>query len=158
MIVLFIGMIPMRTVELYDIPTEKIFRIIVVETQSQMNYSYTHSVSRTPIIEHMKLSEESELITYRVDYKDQSGAGLPEYASEGAVFREEDGWFVIDGLTRSYRSHQIHVNELYNNSLEIEGETIKLYDYYEEKKGLIGIKVKKIPLALFYFKLGISTL
>lgn len=153
-VVLIIALYPVTSIEVSDPNSHKTFRVIKIDTNFSMEYSYIHSASMTPVIEHMVMTKDWMLLTHRVDYRDQSGAGLPEYVSDGAVFRTDGEWFIIEDMSRIYKSHLIHVNQSYDNRLVIDGESIKLYEYFDRGRGVVEIKVKVIPRLVYYMKKG----
>lgn len=139
---------PVRFLSVTDRETEKgLLKLEVVEGESLI-YSYIHSVSGTEIREYIRVDEE-DLITFKVMYKDQSGAGLPEYIDEGAVFSQVDGWMVIEGLERVVSPMQIHVSEVYQNRIQVGDMDFLLSDRFRNAKGSVRVEVRTVPYIVY---------
>jgi hypothetical protein len=64
--------------------------------------SHRHSVAKLPWIEQFHVGPGDVMVLYRTRYG-AFGAGLPS-GDEGGTVSLEDGWIVIDGMDREFRS------------------------------------------------------
>ncbi len=97
-------------------------------------------MSNTPLEETLAVAKGG-FEAVKVRFKDQSGAGLPEYTYDEGKFYTEDGWLVIEGVNRYYERLSFRVNVLYDNKLDVNGSEILLYDLVEGNKGEVGMEI-----------------
>jgi hypothetical protein len=64
--------------------------------------SHRHSVAKLPWIEQFHVGPGDVMVLYRTRYG-AFGAGLPS-GDEGGTVSLEDGWIMIDGMDREFRS------------------------------------------------------
>jgi hypothetical protein len=86
--------------------------------------SYRHSVARLPAVEYFRPGPGGTLDLYRTDYRGL-GAGLP-FGEEGGTVRLENGWIVIEGLARRFRSVSLSPMPLTEHRLRVAGREIDL--------------------------------
>jgi hypothetical protein len=106
-----------------------------------IEFSYIHSVSLTPIIEELNVTQQGFYLQ-KVIYIDQGGAGMPEFASGKQSFSIEEGKFVIDGFDRFFENIVINVQEKYDDQIKIE-ETIIDLDQLLGGNGKVILNVEK---------------
>ncbi len=123
-----------------------------INHMDQVVYESIHSVSLTRLQESIEIHKEGFFIIRTVKYEDQSGAGLPEYTYDEAVFYIEDNWFVIDKMNRRFDDLEFWVDAAYENTLTISGTRIPLYKLFEKEKGSIRFEVKKQPQVVIWLK------
>lgn len=140
---------PVEVLSVKDRKTGAVLLAVKRDEEDTFIYSYLHSVSRTQVREHIRMTPEGQLVTYKVMFKDQSGAGLPEYVDEKAVFTQEDEWMVIDGLQRMVSPMQIHVNEEYLNRIHYKEAVYDLFADLEEGKGSVLVELTSIPYIVY---------
>jgi len=133
------GLWPIKTLVLNDGEGHPLMFIPVEEGQ-EMVYTSIHSVSNTPLEETLVVVDGG-FEAVKVRFKDQSGAGLPEYTYNDSDFYTEDGWLVIEGFNRSYESLSFRVNQLYDNRLKVNGSQILLYNLVGGNKGEVGMTI-----------------
>lgn len=151
-IIIFISIKPILCLEIRDGRTGELYDIIEVEDGQAFDYASIHSVSMTPLIETIKVYEDGYFIADTVKYKDQSGAGLPEYAYDDAIFSTDGEWFVIGNMNRRYDDLSFRVNQEYDNAMIINGREIALYHYFKDGKGGLEFKIKKTNILLYNIK------
>lgn len=133
------GLWPIKTLVMTDGQGHRLM-LIPVEEDQQMVYTSIHSVSNTPLEETLTVVEGG-FLAVKVRYKDQSGAGLPEFTYDQAEFYTEDGWLVIEGFDRRYEGLSFRVNQVYDNRLKVNGSEILLYNLVEGSKGEVDMKI-----------------
>lgn len=73
---------------------------IVSRFDSSFSLGYLHSVARLPCVETFRSTPGGGLELIRTSYKGL-GAGLP-FSEEGGVLHLENGWIVLEGLSRRF--------------------------------------------------------
>jgi hypothetical protein len=143
---------PKNVVEIKSIDDNKTLAIKEYSDGDMLEFSYIHSVSKTPITEFLEIIPDGFMLR-KVIYEDQGGAGMPEYASGNQEFYvDEDGKFVIDGFTRHFDSIDINVQEKYNDKIRINEKTIDLYSICEKDCSISILQSIKINLMVIIYK------
>ncbi len=111
-----------------ETPAGKVF---VTETDAKKNtplvIEFIHSVQKTPVIEELEFDGEN-FVLLRTKYKSQ-GVGLPFMESDG-VFREEDGYFVMDNMNRPLKNLSLRTGKGTKLTINLAGRQIKLYEKF----------------------------
>ena len=151
MTVLLVLLWPTTTLEMRD-KDGSLLSLESVKSGDTMVYHSIHSVSMTRLEETIRFERSLEFVGVKVRYEDQSGAGLPEFPHDGGNFYTENGWFVLEDYNRVYPSLSFRINEAYDNRLDINGNQILLYNYFDHKKGVLNMKLVRQPVGLFLLK------
>lgn len=143
---------PVKVLTFKDEANRMLFDIIEIERDQLIEYTFIHSVSKTPVIEGLWVNDNDDFVTTTVKYQDQSGAGLPEQAFAAEDFEQRDGWFVMKGLSVSSPSITMHVNINYQNTLRINQKEIRLYRFFEEDKGILTLSSSSTPFIVYFLE------
>lgn len=110
-----------------------------------------HSVTNTPLVELLEIKEEGGFITTAVRYKDQGGAGLPEFNYSGEIFAVEEDGYVISGLNRHYQQLTSWVDKAYDNTIRLDGKEVKLFELVADKPFVL-LRIENMSLIDYYLK------
>ena len=119
-----------------------------------LEINFTHSVQKTPVIEELNFDGE-KFILLRTKYKSH-GVGLPFMESDG-VFREEDGYFIMDDMNRPIKNLSLRTGVGTNLTIKLDGEEIKLYEKYPEGTEIDIIKSSSLEIFFMMLKRRIFT-
>lgn len=89
---------------------------------------YIHSVEKTPVIEYFRVQDDGRMILTATAYQSY-GVGLPSLPEEGHL-KVADGWLFLEGLHRVYHDIRIRVGPEARISLEVEGKTYPIHEWY----------------------------
>jgi len=88
-----------------------------LDRSGEFALSHRHSVAKLPWIDEFRIDSGSLMVLCRTRYG-AFGAGLPS-GDEGGTVRLEDGWIVIEGMHREFRSIALSVSSITEHRLAI---------------------------------------
>lgn len=92
-----------------------------VEVGDEIEFSWIHSVEKTPWLELLKVHENQQLVLVETRFQ-SFGAGVPHEA-EGKVYIE-NGYTVMTGLERSFEKYQWIHSQQAQFSIRINGQLL----------------------------------
>ena len=107
--------------------------------------SHRHSVAKLPWVEWFRVGPDEVMVLYRTRYG-AFGAGLPS-GDEGGTVSLEDGWIVIDGMDREFRSVALSVSSFTEHRLAIGGRAWALWPLLAGRTP-VTMAVSRQPLGL----------
>lgn len=140
---------PVKVLSVIDARENSILAVYPIERNQLIEYTFIHSVSLTPVVEGLWVNDDYEFVTTTVRYQDQSGAGLPEQTFAAESFEQDDGWFIMDGLSVSSEKITIHVDKNYENTLKWNDRKVRLYEYFEDRRGIVTVSASNQPYILY---------
>lgn len=97
--------------------------------QGRFVLSYIHSVHKTPVEEFFYITEDNKLILYEIRYS-SLGIGMP-YESEGGVFSNQGGQFLLTELHKEFPVINLRASEIPAQTLRVEGKTYPLLTLFQ---------------------------
>ncbi|MUV37192.1 hypothetical protein JNUCC1_00998 [Lentibacillus sp. JNUCC-1] len=96
-----------------------------INADSTLTSRYIHSVARCPMIEKFQINKTGEIVLTE-SWNCSFGAGIEYQTPEGATTREEDGFFIYEGLNKPFKQLSIHAVKLNEYTVTIDGQTYEL--------------------------------
>lgn len=126
--------------------TNIILEAYPIEYGEELQYSFIHSVSKTPMIEVLRIEKDDAFHLKKVIYYDQGGAGMPEFTWGRETFEMEDGHFVLENFDRSFSRIALTIQKEYKNKIQYDGAEIDLCKLVEGRDATVVVEISKIPL------------
>jgi hypothetical protein len=104
--------------------------------------SHRHSVAKLPWVDEFRVGPGGEMVLYRTRYG-AFGAGLPS-GDEGGTVSLEDGWIVIDGMHRGFRSVVLGLSSVSEHRVRIGARAWALWQIARRTR--VTMAVERAPL------------
>ena len=99
--------------------------LFVLGRDGAFELSHRHSVAKLPWVDGFRVGPGDVMVLHRTRYG-AFGAGLPS-GDEGGTVSLEDGWIVIDGMDREFRSVALSPSSFTEHRLAIGGRAWALW-------------------------------
>lgn len=144
---------PTKCLQITDVENDDVLRNIPVKEGQVIVYHSIHSVSNTPLEEHLAI-QGKELSLKEVRYIDQGGAGMPEYGYGSEVFENKGDYFVISNFQRVFPEIIFNIQEKYKNRLVVGQKGYDLTSMVPNNKR-IAIGINYVPNIYRWLEEGI---
>lgn len=103
---------------------------------------FTHSVNKSPVIDYYKFNEKNEIYVYKTIYYNYGAGVETELENDEILSYGEDGSMIIDNINKKIDNLTYYLSDLYDHTLNINGnKEISLWDICG-KNIIINIKIK----------------
>ena len=103
---------------------------------------FIHSVNKSPVIDYYKFNENNEIYVYKTIYYNYGAGVETELENDEILSYGEDGSMIIDNINKKIDNLTYYLSDLYDHTLNINGDKeISLWDICG-KNIIINIKVK----------------
>lgn len=123
--------------------TGRVVHAIRVQPGETFLIRYFHSVHRTPVEEHYRISAGEEMVLHRLVYESY-GIGNPSGTEEAEQFRMEDGKLILEGMNRRFTSFRLRIAQITGSQELIIGGKREPFSAWSRPGSLIVLEVKRV--------------
>jgi hypothetical protein len=116
-----------------------------VRTGDLFSIMFIHSVHRTPVEEHFRVSSDQTMILEQVVYETY-GVGNPSGPVDGETYRREEGRLIIDGMNRQMEAiHQRIGQVIADHTFMIDGRRYP-FDAWSNPGSRVVLRIEKVSM------------